>query len=184
MTLPPPTDAAFYAANSRVNPLLRRHYEALRGDGLVAVDLGCGAGTNSAFLAARGFLVRSFDRSPLARAAAHACHGIEVGGEDIRTVRLEREHGLVLVLLNYVLQDLERADGDAVLQRIFKALPAGARALVSVFEERGAMEAADVLRIAALHGLAVIDDDRWDRWDADHGEPHRHAGYDVLLERT
>jgi SAM-dependent methyltransferase len=70
-------DAAAYAANSRPSPFLQDFIAELP-QGAAVLDLGCGAGFDSAALRAAGFSVTSLDASPGLAKQAKCLNAIDV----------------------------------------------------------------------------------------------------------
>jgi SAM-dependent methyltransferase len=150
-----------------------------------AIDLGCGTGANSIYLAQQGFSVTGVDFAPAAldkaRASAHAA-GVDVNFVQDDFTRLNRVEGPFDLLVDYgSFDDLGPSSRAAYVRAVVPLARPGARFLLWCFEwepklwERAAMallpngnltlrpgevhrafsEAFDIERIAGESGLST-----------------------------
>lgn len=86
--------------------LTRTHSEVLHAAELIApgraLDLGCGSGRNSLYLAARGFDVTAWDRNPMSIgtlrdiAAKEGLGGMKIAEKDLNQLAFDGEYDLIL----------------------------------------------------------------------------------------
>jgi SAM-dependent methyltransferase len=103
-----------------------------------ALDLGCGTGANSVFLAQHGFDVTGVDFAPsaLAKAArAAGAAGVRVDLVEDDLTRLRHVSGPFDVLVDYgTLDDLSAADRDRYVRGVVPLARPGARFLLWCFQ--------------------------------------------------
>jgi len=115
---------------------------ALVRDGVLtpgrALDLGCGTGANSVFLAQHGFDVTGVDFAPAA--LAKAARAAETAGVTVDLIEddltgLRRVSGPFDVLVDYgTLDDLSRSDRDRYVRSVVPLARPGARFLLWCFQ--------------------------------------------------
>ncbi|EMM6761772.1 tellurite resistance methyltransferase TehB [Pluralibacter gergoviae] len=86
--------------------LTRTHSEVLHAAGKIApgraLDLGCGSGRNSLYLAARGFDVTAWDRNPMSIAnlrdiaAKERLNHLHIAEKDLNTLTFDGEYDFIL----------------------------------------------------------------------------------------
>src|SRR5215467_1075667 len=103
-----------------------------------ALDLGCGTGANSVFLARHGFEVTGVDFSAVALAKAGRsaeAAGVRVDFVEDDLTGLRRVSGPFDVLVDYgTLDDLSRADRDGYVRSVVPLARPGARFLLWCFQ--------------------------------------------------
>jgi 2-polyprenyl-3-methyl-5-hydroxy-6-metoxy-1,4-benzoquinol methylase len=105
-----------------------------------AIDLGCGAGAESVYLAGKGFAVTGVDRSPtaieLARGSAEAA-GVEVNFVQDDLTNLRHTAGTFDLLVDFgVLNDLNQAQRELYMSNLLPLTRPGSRYLLMGFENK------------------------------------------------
>lgn len=104
----------------------------------LALDLGCGEGRNTLFLANQGFHVVAVDISIEGTFKLHliaeqlGVENIMCLCEDIRNFQIElKRYGFIVA--STVLDHLERTEGDRIIEKLKRGLKSGGYAYVSTF---------------------------------------------------
>lgn len=126
-------------------------------EGTRALDLACGTGRNSLFLAARGFTVNALDISEVAVQALRETPGVHAHVADLEREPLPRDAYDVIVLINYLQRDLFAPVAAALAPRGIVIAETVTRAhadeLGRPFDRRFLLEPGELRR--AFPGLAV-----------------------------
>jgi tellurite methyltransferase len=169
-----------------------------------ALDLGCGEGRDSIFLARHGFKVTSVDRSQagIKKLAAIAReHGLPIVTvvEDVAAHRIEPS-AYDMICLVTILDHLSRQDSARVSRRVCEGLKAGGVVFAEVFTTKdpgfaGGKDASETAEFvcnyfepgglrALFSSLQIEFYEEKDEMDTSHGPPHRHNVAVLIARRS
>lgn len=176
------SDGVFYANNVRINPFLASCVAALSPE--IAVDFGCGVGTNALFLQQLGWKVWCVDREDIAiNSIRKRIPPERVIQTDIRELDITTLPNYSLVICNYVLQHIAAEEAKLFLLKVAEKLPQGGHLILSIFERDGAIDKSSLKNLLEEHQCKLLQEKCWSRWDYDHGPAHFHNGYESFWEK-
>lgn len=127
--------------NKGVNSIIVRFFGFIPKNGVV-LDFGCGFGANSVFLAKKGFIVESVDKSKdrinfLKSEASkqHLSNKIKIVNQDITSFRPNRNFSSVVC--TDVLHFLDKKNRDLALYKIKRHTVLGGLNIIRVFTKNG-----------------------------------------------
>ena len=178
----PYSDGVFYANNVRINPFLASCVEALSPD--IAVDFGCGMGTNTLYLQQLGWEIWAIEREDIAvNALKEHIPPARVFQKDIRELDFLTLPNYSLAICNYVLQHLSLDESKTFLRTVVEKLPVGGHLVLSIFERDGAIDEVTLKYFMSGIRCKLLQEKSWSRWDYDHGPAHFHKGHESFWER-
>lgn len=170
-----------------------------------ALDLGCGGGRDSLFLARRGFQVLAIDMSPHAiaklKTIADNFHlNVECIVADIRMCKFPSEE-FVLVSATTLLDHVDPPDAIDLIKQIKKCLRHGGYVFAEVFtvEDPGYRQLRNLASECSNHvrhyyekgelrdlfsDFTVLRYDEKVEWDTSHGKPHIHGIAVLIAQKT
>ena len=173
----PYSDGVFYANNTKINPFLASCIENISPN--IAVDFGCGIGTNSCYLQQHGWEVWVVEREDIAVNVVKASIPHDrIFHNDIREMDFSLLPNFSLAICNYVLQHLALQEAIFFLQKVVNKLPCGGHVVLSIFERENAIDAAGLKDFLTDSQCQLLQEKTWSRWDYDHGPAHFHKGHE------
>lgn len=169
-----------YYQISRVNPLLTKHLIMVQNK--KALDIGCGIGINGRYMLDMGYDVLGLDVNPDALFLA-VSKGIRVLREDIRDFNWPHKYDLITTF--YSFQHMSSEDALQVLHRILENLNIPGTLMLGIFVDRENGITADDVRFILDEetGIQMLDEEKWEREDKEHGTPHVHKGYYCVCQK-
>ena len=175
----PYSDGVFYANNIRVNPFLMDSVEELTPG--IAIDYGCGIGTNASFLKQKGWDVYVVEREQIAiDSVIKKIEEKNVIQSDILNLDFSILPQCNLFICNYVLQHISKRDAQQFLASACQNLLIGGHAVLSLFERDEAIDEATLENVMISNSCFLQKSKKWSRWDYDHGPAHFHKGFESL----
>lgn len=173
------SDGVFYASNIKFNPFVAYASKSLHKG--VAIDFGCGAGTNLYNLMQEGWIVYGVDREPLAiQKAQSKLPRDHIFLSEIDSFDFEKVPKAELILCNYVFQHLSRHEIERFVTNISSKVKTGGHFVFSFFEHRTDVTFSQVSNLLEEHRWKLLKMKEWSRLDTDHGDPHMHYGVESL----
>ena len=177
------SDGSFYASNTRYNPFIAEMSSTLSPG--VAVDFGCGIGTNLYNLMYIGWDVYAIDIEPLAvKKAREILPANHVHLSSIDEFNLSVVPDIDLVLCNYVFQHMAYCEIERFIQNVSCKTKQSGHFILSFFEHRGDADFEKVASCFRKNGWQMLKEKAWRREDLDHGCPHTHEGIESFWEKT
>ena len=177
------SDGSFYASNTRYNPFIAEMSSTLSPG--VAVDFGCGIGTNLYNLMYIGWDVYAIDIEPLAvKKAREILPANHVHLSSIDEFNLSVVPDIDLVLCNYVFQHMAYCEIERFIQNVSCKTKQSGHFILSFFEHRGDVDFEKVASCFIENGWQMLKEKAWCREDLDHGRPHTHEGIESFWQKT
>lgn len=176
------SDGIFYKNNLRVNPFLASCVSFLSPG--IAIDYGCGIGTNAVFLQGLGWNTFVVEREDLAIAEIKTKIPQEqVFQGDLMNFNFSLLPSCDLMTCNYVLQHLPQVDAQKFIDIALKKLKIGGYAVFSIFEREKAISFEMLSSFLERNNCSLLQSKKWTRWDYDHGPTHFHKGIESFWRK-
>lgn len=171
------SDGVFYEKNVRINPFLALCVDSLNCG--IAIDFGCGVGTNALYLQERGWNVWAVERESIAVSEARTrISSQQVFQDDIREFDFSLLPDYSLITCNYVLQHFSVEEATIFLKKSIDKLSVGGHLILSIFERENAIDEVALKKLLKELSCDLLQEKHWSRWDYDHGPAHFHRGYE------
>ncbi len=173
------SDGIFYSKNTRINPFLEKAVSGIIPG--VAIDFGCGIGTNSKFLRNNGWDVYAIDREIIAiENVLKILPRSRVYKEDIIDIDYSRLPMCKLITCNYVMQHMSIEEAKATILNMLKLLIRDGLIVFSIFSRNNCIDFDLINSIMKSNSCILKDKKEWIRKDVDHGPVHLHKGIEGL----
>lgn len=173
------SDGVFYKNNTIFNPFIKEALDNINPG--IAVDFGCGIGTNIYNLSKCGWAVYGIDRETIA---------VESAKEKIDKNRifcanlLEFDYNLIplfdVALCNYVLQHMSKENAEKFLFKVDAKAKSDSIFIISFFLKRDGISFSELKVCMNKLGWKLGKEKAWKRLDTNHGEPHFHEGIESI----
>ncbi len=177
----PYSNGEFYKNNIIFNPFIKQVVTTLLPNTGIAIDFGCGIGTNLYNLKAMGWDVYGVEREPIAVEKARIMIGSNnVFANDITELNFDVLPYFDLALCNYVLQHLSSDDVLRFFDKLFYKAKKNSCFIISFFDDRDGITFSEITKYLNENHWSLERLKRWERLDTNHGSPHMHKGIESL----
>lgn len=173
------SDGIFYKNNNIINPFVIEVLEGISPG--IAVDFGCGIGTNIFKLSQIGWVVYGIDRETIAvETAKEKITNTNIFQADILDFDYDLIPSFDVALCNYVLQHMTKNDAKTFLSFIDSKAKKGTLFIISFFDKRDGITFDELRDYMEKFGWELKKNKIWKRLDNNHGKPHYHEGIETV----
>ena len=179
MTLSPYSDGVFYSKNTKINPFIVKAVTNLTPG--IAIDFGCGIGSNSKFLKERGWDVYAIDKESIAIEGVSKILSLSnIYKADIVNMDYSILPKSNLIICNYILQHLSIEEAKTSIINMAKLLVKGGFIIFSIFSRKDCIKFDQINEAMKSQNCLLKEKKIWIRKDIAHGPVHLHNGIEGL----